>query len=122
MQQGPSALLLTNWTPKTVESARSHLIPMVMHAGSARQTVAEIQQALSGTRQNPTMMESSPTPMSGSRRFPSLVEESSSFGSHPNPPSGSRLNPTVIEECPTPIGEDECDQWFPLALEQRNDN
>ena len=29
LRQGPSALLLTNSTPKTVESTRSHLIPMV---------------------------------------------------------------------------------------------
>ena len=81
-----------------------------------------IQQALSGTRQNPTMVESSPTPMSGSRRFPSLVEESPSLGAYPNPPSGSRLNPTIIEESPTQTEEDECDQWFPLALEHGNDD
>ena len=81
-----------------------------------------IQQALSGTRQNPTMVESSPTPMSGLRRFPSLVEESPALGAYPNPPSGSRLNPTIIEESPAQIEEDECDRWFPLAVEQRNDD
>ena len=68
------------------------------------------------------MVESSPTPMPGSRQFPSLVEESPSFGAYPNPPSGSRLNPTIIEEFPTQIKEDECDQWFPLALEQGSDD
>ena len=47
-----------------------------------------------------------PTPMSGSRRFPSLVEESPSLGVYPSPPSGSRLNATVIEESPTQIEED----------------
>ena len=92
------------------------------HLGPAREAVALIQQALSGTRQNPTVVESSPTPMSGSRRFPTLVEESPSLGAYPNPPSGSRLNPTIIEESPTQIEEDECDQWFPLALEQGNDD
>ena len=46
------------------------------HQGPAREAVALIQQAVSGTRQNPTMAESSPTPMSGSRRFPCLGEES----------------------------------------------
>ena len=70
------------------------------HLGPAREAVALIQQALSGTRQNPTVVESSPTPMSGSRRFPSLVEESPALGAYPNPPSGSRLNPTIIEEPP----------------------
>ena len=92
------------------------------HLGPTREAVALIQQALSGTRQNPTMVESSPTPMSGSRRFPSLVEESPALGAYPNPPSGSRLNPTIIEESPTQIEEDECDQWFPRALEQGNDD
>ena len=92
------------------------------HLGPAREAVALIQQALSGTRQNPTVVESSPTPMSGSRRFPSLVEESPALGAYPNPPSGSRLNPTIIEESPTQIEEDECDQWFPLAVEQWNDD
>ena len=62
------------------------------HLGPAREAVARIQQALSETRQNPTMVESSPTAMSGSRRFSSLVEESPSLGANPNPPSGSRLN------------------------------
>ena len=61
------------------------------HLGPAREAVALIQQAPSGTRQNPTMVESSPTPMSGLRRFPSLLEESPSLGAYPNPPSGSRL-------------------------------
>ena len=84
--------------------------------------MALIQQALSGTRQNPTMVESLPTPMSGSRRFPYLVQESPALGAYLNPPSGSRLNPTIIEESPTQIEEDECDQWFPLALEQGNNN
>ena len=90
--------------------------------GPAREAVALIQQALSGTRQNPTMVESSPTQMSGSRRSPSLVEESPALGAYPNPPSGSRLNPTIIEEYPTQIEKDDCDQWFPLALEQGNDD
>ena len=92
------------------------------HLGPAREAVALIQQALSGTRQNPTMVKWSPTPMSGSRRFPSLVEESPSLGGYPQPPSASRPNSTVIEECPTQIEEDECDQWFPLALEQGNND
>ena len=60
--------------------------------------------------------------MSGSRRFPSLVEESPALGAYPNPPSRSGLNPTIIEESPTQIEEDECDQWFPLAVEQGNDD
>ena len=77
------------------------------HLGPARQAVALIEQALSGTRQSPTMVELSPTPMSGSRRFPSLVEESPSLGAYPNPPSGSMLNPTIMEESPTQIEEDE---------------
>ena len=77
------------------------------HVGPAREAMALIQQALSGTRQNPTMVESLPTPMSGSRRFPSLVEESPSLGVYPNPPSGSRLNPTIIEESCRQIEEDE---------------
>ena len=88
------------------------------HLGRALEAVALIQQALSGTRQNPTMVQSVPTPTSGSRRFLSLVEESPSLGAYPNPPSGSRLNPTIIEDSPTQIEEDECDQWFPLALGQ----
>ena len=74
-----------------------------------------ILQALSGTRQNPTVVESSPTPMSGSQRFPSPVEESPALGAYPNPPSGSRLNSMIIEESPTQIEEDECDQCFSLA-------
>ena len=92
------------------------------HLGPAREAVAPIQQALSGTRQNPTMVESSRTPMSGSRWFSSLVEESPALEAYPNPPSGSRLSPTIIEESPTQIKEDECDQWFPLAVEQGNDD
>ena len=80
------------------------------HLGPAREAVALIQQALPGTRQNPTMVESSPAPMSGSRRFPSLVEESLSLGAYPNLPSGSRLNLTIIEESPTQMEENECDQ------------
>ena len=92
------------------------------HLGPTREAVALIQQALSGTRQNPTMVESSPTPMSGSRQFPSPVEESPALGAYPSPPSGSTLNPTIIEESPTQIEEDECEQWFPLALEQGNDD
>ena len=84
--------------------------------------MALIEQALSGTRQNPTMVESSPTPMNGSRRFPSLVEESPALGAYPNSPSGSRLNPTIIQASPTQIEEDECDQWFPLAVEQGNND
>ena len=54
------------------------------HLGPAREAVALIQQALSGTRQNPTMVESSPTAMSASRRFPSLVEESPALGAYPD--------------------------------------
>ena len=92
------------------------------HLGPAREPVALIQQALSGTGQNPTMVESWPSPMSGSRRFPSLLEESPALGAYPVPPSGSRLNPTIIEVSPTQIEQDECDQWFPLALEQGNDD
>ena len=86
------------------------------HLGPARETVALIHQALSGTWQNPTMVESSPAPMTGSRRFPSVVEQSPSLGAYPHPPSGSRLNPTIIEESPTQIEEDQCDQWFPRTL------
>ena len=67
------------------------------HLGPAPEAVALIQQALSGTRQNSTMVEPLPIPMSGLRRFPSLVEETPSFGTNPNPPSRSRLNPTIIE-------------------------
>ena len=63
-----------------------------------------------------------PTAMTGSRRFPSLVEESPSLGAYPNPPSGCRLNPTIIEESATQIKEDECRQWFSLALEKGNDD
>ena len=92
------------------------------HLGPAREAVALIQQALSGNRQNQTMVESSPTPMSGSRQFASLVEESPSLGGYPIPPSGSRLNPTIIEESPTQIEEGECDQWLLLALGQGNDD
>ena len=92
------------------------------HLGPAREAVALIEQALSGTGQNPTMVELSPTSMSGSRRFPSLVEESPALGAYPNPPSGSSLNPTIIEESPTQIEADECDQWFPLVLEQGNND
>ena len=92
------------------------------HLGPAREALALIQQALSGTRQNPTMAESSLTPMSGSWQFPCLVEEFPSLGAYPNPTSGSSLNPTIIGESPTQIEEDECDQWFPLALKQRNNN
>ena len=84
--------------------------------------MALIQQALSGTRQNPTVVESAPTPMSVSRRFSSLVEESPALGACSDPPGGSRLNPTIIEETPTQIEKDECHQWFPLALEQGNDD
>ena len=84
--------------------------------------MALTEQALYGTRQNSTMVESSLTPMSQSRRFLPLVEESPALGAHPNLPSGSRLNPTIIEESATQIEEDECDQWFPLALEQGNDD
>ena len=68
------------------------------------------------------MVESSSTPMSGLQRFPSLVEGSSSLGAYPNPPSGSRFNPTTIEESPTQTEKDECDRWFPLALEQGSDH
>ena len=68
------------------------------------------------------MVESSPTPMSGSRGFPSLVEESPSLGAYPNPPSGSRLNPTIIQESPTQIEEDESDRWFLLVLEYGSDD
>ena len=48
------------------------------HPGPAREAGALMQQALSRTWQNTTMVESSPTPMSRSPRFPSLVEESPS--------------------------------------------
>ena len=90
------------------------------HLGPARKAVALIQQALSGNRQNPTIVESLPTPMSAWRQFHSLVEESPALGAYPNPPSGSRLNPPIIEESPRQIEEDECEQWFPLAVEQGN--
>ena len=90
------------------------------HLGLAREAVALVQQDLSGTRQNPTMVEWSPNPMSESRRFPALVEKSPSLGAYPNPPSGSRLNTTNIEEPPSQIKEYECDQWFPSALGQGN--
>ena len=90
--------------------------------GPAPEAVALIQQLLSGTRQNPTMVESSRTPMSGSRRFRFLVEASPALGAYPNPPSRSRLNPTIIEESPAKIEEDECDHWLSLALEQGDDD
>ena len=51
-----------------------------------------------------------------------MVEESPALGAYPDPPSRSRLNSTIIEESPTQIEEDECDQWFLLALEQGNDH
>ena len=55
--------------------------------GPAREAVVLIQQALSGSRQNSTIADSSPAPMSGSRRFPSLVEESPALeASHAPPP------------------------------------
>ena len=92
------------------------------HWGPAHEAVAPIQVALSGTRQNPTVVESSPTARSGSRRFPSLVDESPSLGAYPNPGSGCRLNPMIIEESPTQIEEDECERWFLLALEQGTDD
>ena len=60
------------------------------HLGLAPEAVALIQQALPGTRQNPTMVESSPTPMSGSGRFPSLVKESPALGAYPNSPKGNQ--------------------------------
>ena len=62
------------------------------------------------------MVESSTTPMSSARRFPSLMEEYPSLGAYPHPPSGSRLNPTIIEESPTQIEEDECDGWLPPGV------
>ena len=80
------------------------------HLGPAREAVALIQQALSGTRQNPTIVESLPTPMSGSRRFLSLVEESPSSGANRSRPSGFRVNAKIIEESPTQIEEDESEQ------------
>ena len=92
------------------------------HLAPVREAVALIQQALLGSRQNHTTVGSSPTPMSGSRQFPSLVEESPSLGTYPNPPSGSRVNPRFLEESPTQIEEYECDQWFPLALGQCKDD
>ena len=92
------------------------------HLGLGREAVALIQQALSKTRQNSTMVEWSRTPMSRSRRFAALVEESHSFGPYPNPPTGSRLNATIIEESPRQIEEDECDLWFPLAFGQWSDD
>ena len=92
------------------------------HLHPAGEAMALIQQALSGTRHNPTMVEWSPSPMSGSRRFPSLVEEFPSLRAYPDPQNECRLNPTIIEESPTQIEEDECDRWFPLALEQGSDD
>ena len=88
------------------------------HLGLVREALALMQQAPSGTKQNPTVEESSPTPMSGSRRSSSLVEDSCFLGAYPKPPSGSGLNPTIIEASPTQIEADECDQSFPLVLEQ----
>ena len=73
------------------------------HLGPAQEAVALIQQALSWTRQNLTMVEPSPTPMSGSRRYPPLVEESPALEAYPNPQIGSRLNATIIEESPTQV-------------------
>ena len=70
------------------------------------------------TRHKPTMVESSPIPMSGSRPFPYLVDVSPSAKAYPSLRSRSRLNPTNIEESPAQIEEDECDRWFPLASEQ----
>ena len=92
------------------------------HLGPAHEAVALIQQTLSVTGQNPTMVELSATPMSGSQRFPSLVEESPSLGACPHLPSRSGLNPTIIEESHAQIEEDECDGWLPLALEQESDD
>ena len=55
------------------------------HLRPAREAVALIQQALSETRQNPTMVESLPTPMIGSRRFPSLGRNLLPWERIPNP-------------------------------------
>ena len=52
---------------------------------NTREAVTLIQQALSGSRQNPTEVDASHAPMSESRVFPSVVEEPP-----PPPPSGSR--------------------------------
>ena len=76
------------------------------HLDPGLEAVALIQQALSGTRQNLTMVKSSPTPISVTRRFPSLVEESPSLEAYPDTPSGSRLNRTLIVESPGQINED----------------
>ena len=73
------------------------------HLGPAREAMVLMQQALSLTRQNPTRLESSPNPMRGWRRFPSLMEEYPSLRAYPKPPSGSRLNTTITEESPTQI-------------------
>ena len=68
------------------------------------------------------MVELSPSPMSGSLRFPSLVEETPSSGAYLDPPSGSRLNPLIVQDSPRQIEEDECDRWSPLAFEQGSDD
>ena len=47
-----------------------------------------------------------------------LIEESPSLDAYPDPQSGTRVNPTLKWESPEQIEEDECDRWFPLALEQ----
>ena len=38
------------------------------------------------------------------------------------PQTDPGVNPAIIEESPTPIEEDECDRWIPLALEQGSDD
>ena len=92
------------------------------HLGPPGEGVALIQQVLSVSRQNPSMVELLPTPMSRLRRFPSLVEEPPSLGGYLNPRSGSRLNSTIIEASPMQMEEDECGRWFTLELEQGIDD
>ena len=82
--------------------------------------MAFIQQALSASRQNPTILcnigDSFPAPMSGSTMFPCLVEES------PAQTSGSRFNSTLVMQFPVPIEEEECDRWSLLSLAHGSDD
>ena len=68
------------------------------------------------------MVEWLATPKSRSRQFHFQVDESPSSEAYCNPPGRSGLNLTIIQECPAQIEEDECDRWFPLALEQGGDD
>ena len=100
---------------RTIPDPHNYLAP-------AREAVTLIQQALSRCRQNPTMVDSSPAPMSGLRRFPFLVEESPALEAYPDPPNGCGLKAALIVEALAQLEEHECDRWSLPSLDQgRND-